>query len=414
MTDGWAPPSDPGGDAAGTRERPESPGGASGDPNVPRGWSTQQPPPAKTPYGWWGPGQVGPHQGDWHPGGWGHPAPPAAKPGVVPLRPLGVGEILDGAISCIRTYPRITLGLSAIVMTAATVLQLLVSWVVFQDLQTAITELRGTRTPTPGQLAAILSPSLITFSTELVVIGLATLVLTGILTYVVSRAVLGRPVTLGESWDAVRPRLLPLFGLTLLVQLIVTAGVLGPWVPGAVSALTLGASPLTVLLLVLAFPVMVVVGPYLYVTFSLATPALILEKQPVLKAMGRSRRLVRGNWWRVFGILLLSAILVILIQSVLAAPFTLIGQLIATALSGGPASDSTAYFLIATAIASIGNILALTVVSPFAAAVVVLLYVDLRIRREALDLELARAAGVAAPTSGGTHHSTDNSAPGAY
>ena len=41
----------------------------------------------------------------------------APKPGVIPLRPLGVGEILDGAISYIRANPGVTLGLSAVVIT---------------------------------------------------------------------------------------------------------------------------------------------------------------------------------------------------------------------------------------------------------------------------------------------------------
>ena len=36
----------------------------------------------------------------------------APKPGIVPLRPLGVGEILDGAFTSMRRYPKATLGLS--------------------------------------------------------------------------------------------------------------------------------------------------------------------------------------------------------------------------------------------------------------------------------------------------------------
>jgi hypothetical protein len=43
---------------------------------------------------------------------------------------------------------------------------------------------------------------------------------------------------------------------------------------------------------------------------------------------------------------------------------------------------------------AVGTILANTVTLPFAAAVAVLVYVDQRMRREALDLELARAAGL--------------------
>ena len=46
---------------------------------------------------------------------WGWAPPPVVKPGVIPLRPLGVGEILDGAVTTIRRNPAPMLGLSAIV-----------------------------------------------------------------------------------------------------------------------------------------------------------------------------------------------------------------------------------------------------------------------------------------------------------
>jgi hypothetical protein len=58
-------------------------------------------------------------------------------------------------------------------------------------------------------------------------------------------------------------------------------------------------------------------------------------------------------------------------------------------------------------VSTIGSILAGTLTYPFVAAVTVLLYVDLRMRREGLDLTLARAAGVAPPDpSSRDHHSS--------
>jgi hypothetical protein len=76
--------------------------------------------------GWAAPGSEPPNDGSqqppqqWAPQQWGPPQmpPAAAKPGVIPLRPLGLGEILDGAISYIRANPIATLGLSAAVITA--------------------------------------------------------------------------------------------------------------------------------------------------------------------------------------------------------------------------------------------------------------------------------------------------------
>src|SRR5205823_2675989 len=47
------------------------------------------------------------------------PPPQAPKPGVIPLRPLGVSELLDGAFTSIRRNPRATLGIAAILLTVS-------------------------------------------------------------------------------------------------------------------------------------------------------------------------------------------------------------------------------------------------------------------------------------------------------
>ena len=61
-------------------------------------------------------------------GGWA-PPPQAPKPGVIPLRPIGVGEILDGSFTSIRRNPKATLGIAAVVLTISgiitTILELL-------------------------------------------------------------------------------------------------------------------------------------------------------------------------------------------------------------------------------------------------------------------------------------------------
>ncbi|MFB7503638.1 hypothetical protein ACFC0P_08995, partial [Streptomyces broussonetiae] len=92
-----------------------APTGASGPHQAPPpspGWGGQQPgAPGPGGYGA-GYGRPGGY-GAWG-GGWGGP-PSAAKPGVIPLRPLGVGEILDGAVSTMRAYWRTVLGISLIV-----------------------------------------------------------------------------------------------------------------------------------------------------------------------------------------------------------------------------------------------------------------------------------------------------------
>src|SRR2546429_6302905 len=66
------------------------------------------------------------------PHGWGVP-----KPGVIPLRPLGVSEILDGAISTMRAHPKVILGVSAIVATISQLLITLTTYPLLDDVNRA-------------------------------------------------------------------------------------------------------------------------------------------------------------------------------------------------------------------------------------------------------------------------------------
>ncbi|MFN8149030.1 MAG: hypothetical protein U0R76_16405 [Candidatus Nanopelagicales bacterium] len=132
---------------------------------------------------------------------------------------------------------------------------------------------------------------------------------------------------------------------------------------------------------------------WLTIQLLLAPVALILENVGITTSMSRSFRLVKGAWWRTFGIYLLASILGYIVAQVLTLPFSFIGGLL-----GGAQASSTDLanpFTFVTALAgSLGTLVSQTIVIPFTAGIVALLYIDRRIRREALDIELARAAGV--------------------
>jgi hypothetical protein len=181
----------------------------------------------------------------------------------------------------------------------------------------------------------------------------------------------------------VRPRLLPLLGLTLVYPLVIVLAT------AVVVVLALVAPPLAVVVVIAA----IVVGIWLLVLFSLATPALVLENARVGQAFGRSRRLVRGSWWRIFGITLLAGVIAFVIALIITVPFEYLGDGFDTVTSTEPVSPTTKYLVFST----IGGIIASTITEPFAAAVTVLLYTDQRMRREGMDIELARAAGMAPP-----------------
>ncbi|MET8545610.1 hypothetical protein ABZW03_33980, partial [Kitasatospora sp. NPDC004799] len=224
---------------------------------------------------------------------------------------------------------------------------------------------------------------------------------TALLTIVVSRAVLGRSATAGEAWRDARPRLLQLLGLTLLTVLLGPGVMLLGFAPlfgySAVGSGSVAISGLLTLVGLLTVPVAI----WLWIRFSLAAPALMLEKQGVLTALSRSRRLVRGAWWRVLGINLLGHLLAFVVAVVIAVPFQFLGLALGfESLNRQGLPDSADRGVAMVLLLAVAGIIAGTFTTPFIAAVGVLVYIDQRIRREALDIELARAAGL--PEHGGT------------
>ncbi|MEU9145129.1 hypothetical protein [Streptomyces sp. NPDC048349] len=349
-------------------------------PQQGQGWE-QHPGQYGGQYGQYGyPGQYGGQYG--YPGGpgqWGQP--PAAKPGVIPLRPLGLGEILDGAVATMRSHWRSVLPITLVVATVVQVLSLLTQKYAMGDL--AVAGESGTDIDEAVNDIVVALGALVGIG---FLAALGGIVATAMLTMIYSRAVLGTTSTVSAAWRESRPQLLRLFGLTLLMGLgaILLGAVL--LAPGLIAEdpglFAVGA--------IVMFPLIT----WLWIKFSLASPALMLERSTVFKALGRSSKLVQGTWWRIFGITLLTNIITGIVSAIIVWPLTIVGMAVygggLAGLEDGTASTAWG----ALVLSGIGSIIAQTIVMPILAGVTVLLYVDQRIRREGLDLELARAAGI--------------------
>ncbi|MGW5335548.1 DUF7544 domain-containing protein [Streptomyces bauhiniae] len=417
-TDKPAPAAQPG-------EAPQRPNAKMSDakaPEAPEGkapeakWAASQPPPEQwsAPTGAPAPGQAPPPPppgagwGGRPPAGWGGPPawgsgwggpPPAAKPGVIPLRPLSIGEILDGAISTMRAYWRTVLGISLTVAVLTELCALLLQGVLLKDTTSTLSDPDVTPTEALRSLGSITAGALLVGVVSVV----GTIVATALLTTVTSRAVLGKPIHIGEAWRESRGQLLKLLGLLLLLGLI-TGGILVVGaLPGLVVGFVAGFDAPAVILLVLGILAAVAVMIWLTVRFSLASPALMLERQGVWKSLSRSAKLVQGSWWRVLGVQFLAGLIANMVSWIAVIPFTVIAFAVngeeMTALMGTGAQPAGWSFLLIT---GIGSVIGATLTLPVKAGVTVLLYIDQRIRREALDLELARAAGVQGYTPGAT------------
>lgn len=300
----------------------------------------------------------------------------AGKPGVIPLRPLGLGEILGGAIATIRTRAAHMLGVTAVVVVAIQLLSLAVTYPLLADLdQTVLSDPFAQS----DDLLRYTGMTLLVSAIGLVFTLVSRVFLSGFLTLVVGTAVLGQRPSFREVLARVRPRLLPLLGLTLVYPAIAIAA-------AAVVTAFMLTGPILGVLVLLGF---IVTAVWLWVLFSLATPALVLEGVGVGRAFGRSRELVAGSWWRIFGITALAALIAFGVAFVIGLPFESLG--------GGFTTDpglTTKYLVLST----IGFVIASTVTEPFVAATTALLYTDQRMRRERLDLELAKSTPEGPPS----------------
>jgi hypothetical protein len=337
------------------------------------------PPPGYAAPGYAPPGYPPPgYQPPWYPQG----PPPALKPGVIPLRPLGLSDIFNGAIAYVRMNPKATLGLTTAVVVVAQLIAL-----VLQIGPFAATGSLGTLGEGGDDVSTVaLVGSSLSSLAGVVTTGLATIVLSGLLTVVVGRAVFGAHITIGEAWQRARGRLLALIGFVALeffgaaVLVAIVVGVL----IAAVSTVNGGAAFVIGAPLVVALIVGLV---YLGVKLSFAPTLIVLERLDVMSAMKRSFALVKNDFWRVFGIIALGQLVSGMIAGAVSVPFTFGGQLLLVM-----GSASTSGVIIGLILMAIGGALGQIITSPFNAGVVVLLYTDRRMRAEAFDLVLQSGA----------------------
>ncbi|HMO10452.1 MAG TPA: hypothetical protein PKB06_02860 [Actinotalea sp.] len=315
--------------------------------------------------------------------GYGAPAgyqPAPVQPGIVPLRPLGLGEILDGAFRSIRDNPRVMFGLPAMVVAAGSVLGLILTYVLLPTMNTLFA---GLFTGLDGgaeleNVYALLSGASIGI---IPVTFVSTTVLTGLLTASVSRSVIGQRISVGEVWRGFGRRALLLIPYSLVIGVVQLVGWSVLLLPG-IGVMAAGEVGGGVLLVVAGLVGAGVLTVWFTVRTLLVPPAVVLEGRPLWATFLRGWRLSRGSFWRLLGIYLLTAIIVGFITQLISVPFGFVAGFI-TFLQND-------FALVAVTLLSnaLGLIISLAFVSP----VVALLYIDVRMRREGLDIELARAA----------------------
>lgn len=277
------------------------------------------------------------------------------------LRPLSAGEILDVAFGLYR--------------------RLFVPLVLIQVICSSLPFLLGLYAAALGPGTAAVSVTAASYVLSFLLGALAS----GATALVISENYLGREVDAIGGLRRALPRFPSLVGVSFAVAMLVFLTLLpfgiavmasaygvGTGQPGLAVALALVAIA-TLLLPIAAFSGLAV-----------STPALVIEHLDApTRALGRSWSLTRGNRLRIVGLLFVFFV-------ILAVPFigaSLILQMLLGAL------DSTLARVLSTVVASVLSF----VLGPILYCILTLAYYDMRVRKEAFDLEiLATQLGAAA------------------
>lgn len=266
-----------------------------------------------------------------------------------PLGQMTVGDILD------RGLKLLFVRLPAFYAINLVVLSPLIAYEIVAPLLIDMAPAAGDPTAALGAVGVGLVALFITLILQPVA--------TAAILHIVMREYVGKSASIGEACGFALTRFLSLLGTSILVGLAVAVGTLLCLIPGI----------------------------YFGVAFALASQVVVLEKLSGAGAMNRSQQLVSGYWWRVFGVLLLAGLanLAVQVGVGLALESALPSRQLVPVGGGVRVVVDETNHIVNTVVTQLVNILFAT----YIAVCTTLVYLDLRIRKEGFDLELAAGGG---------------------
>ncbi|MGH9041572.1 MAG: hypothetical protein ACRDZ3_15235 [Acidimicrobiia bacterium] len=300
-------------------------------------------------------------------------------PSVPQLRPLSVGEILDVSL---KIWLRHFVVLAKIVLFVVAPVQIVASLLLasaipdsdlFFDPSAFDTSAETVEDPFAdfdgGDAAAVFAA----FGVVTILSGLAFVFSSAAALRAVTVAYLGGAPDWRDSLRLALNRVGPLLALSILMGLGMTLG----------------------------FVLCLAPGVWLAVGWSLAFVALLAEDIGATDSLRRSWRLVKGRWWATFGVLLIAFLLNVVVDQIVSIPFAI----------GSIFSPNS---VIGFGLSAVAAIISDVITTPFVAAVFVLVYFDLRVRKEGFDLALLAQAMGPLPEGGPAYGNPYHPPPGGY
>jgi hypothetical protein len=313
---------------------------------------------------------------------------PASRPGIIPLHPLSFGVILGRSFSALRSNPRVLLGFALVVQTLAYVVVLAgVLGIAFASFSRLDTLRPGTE-----EFDAVLAGSIAITLIAGLVLGLAAgalgVIVQGIVVTEVAHAAVAEKLTLGALWRQVKPIVWRLLGYAFLVIVVVVAAIAAATT--AMIALAAVAGPVAILPVLLLFLAAIPLTWWLMIKLLLVPAAIILEHATIGRAIARSWTLTRGRFWPALGVIFLISMVFGFVAQAVSIPFSLLGSGIGSIIAptGDPEPTAIIGVIAAGLLTQVATLLIQSVAVVVQSTATAIIYIDCRMRREGLDLDL--------------------------
>ena len=265
------------------------------------------------------------------------------------LSPKSIGDILGAVFDTYKKHWQTLMTIVAIFAIPVQIIQFyVVDQLILKPLNTAALSDVQSLSDLNEAVGGTFYRSLWAFGVGNLIITVLSFVLMAAITKAAADDIVGATPSVGDSYSFGFSKFLSVIWVSILAGLIVVGGLFLFVIPGLIFAVKLAVS----------------------------IPALVVEDKRGSQAIGRSWKLTSGVFWHVLGAILVAAILTSFVSGIISGPFT--NWFMKGIFSG----------------------IAMTITMPFSTLVSVILYVDLRVRKENLSTdrlrqELARAGGSA-------------------
>lgn len=297
------------------------------------------------------------------------------------MRPMGIADILDETVELYKTSFVLLVGIAAVMHVPASFLQ--------RYFLGRFTGFSSHPTPDGAPPIAEIFMLMGAMCMSALYYFVATPIVTGALTYAISERYLGRQVTILDSFKRILN--ISVLGQLLLAILIQGAAMMAPICvlyaaifAGAMMVAVAHAGTAAIVIVVVLCTIVglgaLVAAIYLVLRLALIETSIVVEMKGIGHALTRTWTLMPGSILKCFVLVFLASAVSYLVSFAVTIPFQ--GLIASSMFKGGSPSQ---VLLILNAVLGAS---ADTVLAPVLSIVTILLYYDIRVRKEGYDLEL--------------------------